>query len=259
MSQTVTTNATVQIIAQVPVPFVERLQREAEAHQLIVQQLCRGVLLRAMGKGIVRARQAPVHTPLVAEPQETTRLVIHVTPDMERFLRELELRTGGVPRAQLMVLIMLEWMQISVIPLLQPDGASDPSLVPDDATQQQVNVRVPPRLHRMILDEAAAYGVPVSVLIRAMIQRARGLPGLERNPALAAAKPLAASGRSGASKVIGFVAPPDMAVFLEQLSWRSGGVSKPGLITLLVLEWLGISPLPLDLHGTKTAAGRKRS
>ena len=219
--------------------------------QLDAARFFRMLIRRRMGlQQVARATLAERPQPLVAEPGAKEAYVIVLATDLLGFFHGLCNRLGGAAPATVASDLILEWVGISpldhdmVIPIeTTPSRRKESSprrRTPSRPTRVQLLSLASPIIVRLE-EEAAAMGIRHTELLRNLLRAKMGIAGFTRRINTPAARALEDVEHPKQNYRVHL--PIDQVTLIDELVRRLGGGEKSTIVSHLILDFLGISPL----------------
>ncbi len=227
------------------------LDAEAELMQLDAARFFRMLIRRRMGlQQVARSTIAERPQPLAADPGTKEAYVIVLATDLLGFFHGLCNRLGGGSPATVASDLILEWVGISpldrdvVVPIAasppQPSQSSTRRRTPSRPTKVQLLSLATPIITRLE-EEAAAMGIRHTELLRNLLRAKMGIAGFTRGESAPAA--IALEDVEHAKQNYRVHLPVDQVKLIDELVRRLGGGEKSTIVSHLILDFLGISPL----------------
>ena len=215
--------------------------------QLDAARFFRMLVRRRMGlQGVGRATGAPAHAVLdVAKPAKEP-FVVRLPDDLDRFLRTTCNRLGGASPSTIASDLVLEWVGISplerdvTIPIESTAPASRRRRTGSQPTKVQLlSLGLP--VIELLEQESALMGIRHTELLRNLLRAKMGVATYHRGAGAPGREPLADTDHDKKSYRIHL--PLDQVALIEELSLRLGGGEKSTIVSHLILDYAGISPL----------------
>ena len=250
------------------------LVQEALVVQLTAPQFLRMLLRRKMGlEQSERPALAPARKPLTRADPEMEQFGCILPANLHRFLSEVCNRLGGASPSTVASHYILEWIGISPLspgPISLPASARSKVTPPprrgtgvrrtgsQPTGVQLLSVAAP---LRDLLDQEAGYlGTNHAELVRSIMRNKAGI-FLKERASSAPPRPLLAD-KEHEHVRYSITLPLDQIALLDRLAAGLGGGEKSAIVSHLVLEYFGISPLNLACpfeERTRLARSRTRS
>jgi hypothetical protein len=227
------------------------LDAEAERLQLDAPGFVRLLLRRAKGRQLVqRAPEAPPVAPLTARKPAKEPFVVLLNAELFGFLHELCNRLGDGSPSTVVSHLVLDWAGISplarsaIVPVERGPServaGSARRRTGSQPTRVQLLSLAEPVVARLEA-EAAWMGIRHTELLRHLLRAKMGVAAFERAAGAPARARLDDVHHPKVKLTVHL--PRDQVELIEELSARLGGGEKSTIVSHLVLDYLGISPL----------------
>jgi hypothetical protein len=225
---------------------------EAERLQLDAPGFVRLLLRRAMGRQLVqRLADAPVVAPLDERKPAKEPFVVLLNAELFAFLHELCNRLGDASPSTVVSHLVLSWVGVS--PLARAAVVRVPRAPSPTAAAPVVRRRTgsqPTRVQLLslaepvvaLLDtEAVWMGIRHTELLRHLLRAKMGVAAFDRAPDAPPRAPLEDVHHPKVKVAVHL--PRDQVELIDELAARLGGGEKSTIVSHLILDFLGISPL----------------
>jgi hypothetical protein len=220
---------------------------EAEAMQLDAARFFRMLVRRRMGLQSV-GRSASAQRPDgldVAKPRKEPFVVL-LPDDLDRFMRTTCNRLGGASPSTIASDLVLQWVGLSpldadvTIPIESAAPPSRRRRTGSQPTKVQL-LSLAESIVELLEMEAAAMGIRHTEFLRNLLRAKMGVATYRRGDGAPTREPLADADHDKKSYRIHL--PLDQVALIDELSQRLGGGEKSTIVSHLILDYVGISPL----------------
>lgn len=220
---------------------------ESEALQLDAARFFRMLVRRRMGvQHVDRADGAPHHAVLdVARPAKEPFVVL-LPDDLDAFVRATCNRLGGASPSTIASDLILQWVGLSPLDrdvTIEIESTAPPSRRRRTGSQptkvQLLSLALP--IVELLELESALMGIRHTELVRNLLRAKMGVATYRRGDAAPDRAPLADTDHDKKNYRVHL--PLDQVALIDELSTRLGGGEKSTIVSHLILDYVGVSPL----------------